>query len=60
MATDMHPNTAKALDHIDAAVFSSDFLWNEDNMQELITYMGRWVREIDSFKKMKAEDHNHD
>lgn len=55
MATDMHPNTAKALEEIDAAVFSSDFLWNKDNTQELITYMGRWTRSIRDHKNMEAE-----
>lgn len=44
--THMHPAVEKALNEIDAAVFSGDILYVADDRAELERYVERWKRAL--------------
>jgi len=51
----LHNDTEEALDHIDAAVFTGDSLFDKDNMARFEYFIARWQKEITSIKKVVAE-----
>ena len=55
----MHPETEKAIDAIDAAVFSSDTFYDPDARERLRFFIGRWVDELRDLDTLsETENHN--
>jgi hypothetical protein len=46
----------KALEEIDAGIFSGDALCFQDTRTELKQYAERWLREIQAYETVHAED----
>lgn len=42
----MHQSVEKAIDEIDAAVFSSDTFQDDSNRELLMRYIDRWTKEL--------------
>jgi hypothetical protein len=45
---------------IDASVFSSDMLFDDERRNMLKSYIGRWVRAIEQHEKFEFEDEQHE
>ena len=49
MSTDklnIHPDTLRAIDHVDAAVFSGDCFFGEAEASYLLRMLAKWSREV--------------
>lgn len=51
----LHPDTARAFEEIDAAFFSSDMLYNEEDSKKAREYVARWNRAIAAHDAMPPE-----
>lgn len=51
----IHPDVLKAIEEIDAAVFSGDTFLDTENREKLAHYLGRWQGELTALKGIREE-----
>lgn len=51
----MHESVEQAIDEIDAAMFSGDTFYDDDNREVLKKYIARWSKEIDEIEYFDSE-----
>lgn len=47
----MHPNLARAIQEIDAAVFNGDTFEDPNDRAELLGYIARWTKELPTVER---------
>lgn len=51
----MHPSVTRAIEEIDAAIFSGDTFLNEENNAEMRDMLDRWQRGLNEHKETIEE-----
>ena len=52
---DIHPSVTRAIDEIDAAIFSGDTFLNEENHAKMQKMLNRWQRGLNEHKETIEE-----
>jgi hypothetical protein len=56
----MHPKVEEAFEEIDAALYSGDAFYNDEERIRLRELLGRWQRKVDEIEEFKVNESNPD